>query len=180
MQICVYVRLPLYLISHPSKVIVKTILNRLKPQAEKIFAEEQTGFRAGRSTTEQIFNQRILGEKYLQHLQRVPTPNRNSKWQLTFTEEKLISALYPRILTSYKLGLSECLDSFLNHILSNRDSLLAECRTRDRKVKISSPGRNGGRIFFSRINFLCWLLFGVCSTPVSPQWHAKVQLAGHI
>ena len=55
------------LISHPSKVMLKTILNRLKPQAEKIIAEEQVGFRAGRSITEQIFNLRILCEKYLQH-----------------------------------------------------------------------------------------------------------------
>ena len=47
----------------------KIILNRLKPQAEKIIAEEQAGLRAGRSTTEQIFNQRILCEKYLQHQQ---------------------------------------------------------------------------------------------------------------
>ena len=52
----------------PSKVMLKIILNRLKPQA-KIIAEEQTGFRAGRSTTEQIFNLRILCEKYLQHQQ---------------------------------------------------------------------------------------------------------------
>ena len=57
------------LISHPSKVMLKIILNRLKPQAEKIIAEEQAGFRAGRSTTEQIFNLRILYEKYLQHQQ---------------------------------------------------------------------------------------------------------------
>ena len=35
-----------------------------------------------------------------------------------------------------------------------------ERRTRDRKVPGSSPGRSGGRIFFSRVNFLCWLLFG--------------------
>ena len=49
--------------------MLKIILNRLKPQAEKIIAEEQAGFRAGRSTTEQIFNQRILCEKYLQHQQ---------------------------------------------------------------------------------------------------------------
>ena len=41
----------------------------MKPQAEKIIAEEQAGFRAGRSTTEQIFNLRILCEKYLQHQQ---------------------------------------------------------------------------------------------------------------
>ena len=32
-------------------------------------------------------------------------------------------------------------------------------RTRDSKVPGSSPGRSGGRTFFSRVNFLCWLLF---------------------
>ena len=57
------------LISHPNKVMLKIILNRLKPQAEKIIAEEQARFIAGRSTTEQIFNLRILCEKYLQHQQ---------------------------------------------------------------------------------------------------------------
>ena len=55
------------IISHSSKVMLKIILNRLQPQAEEIIAEEQAGFRAERSTTEQIFNLRILGEKYLQH-----------------------------------------------------------------------------------------------------------------
>ena len=40
----------------------------MKPQAE-IIAEEQAGFRAGRNTTEQIFKQRILCEKYFQHQQ---------------------------------------------------------------------------------------------------------------
>ena len=49
--------------------MLKIILNRLKPQTEKIIAEEQAGFRAGRSTTEQIFNLCILCEKYLQHQQ---------------------------------------------------------------------------------------------------------------
>ena len=37
------------LISHPSKVMLKIIVNRLKPQAEKIITEEQAGFRAGRT-----------------------------------------------------------------------------------------------------------------------------------
>ena len=59
------------LISHSSKVMLKIILNRLKPKAEEIIAEEQAGFRAGRSTTEQIFNLRILCEKYLQHQQNL-------------------------------------------------------------------------------------------------------------
>ena len=48
------------IISHSSKVMLKIILNRLKPRAEKIIAEEQAGFRAGRNTTEQILNLRIL------------------------------------------------------------------------------------------------------------------------
>ena len=34
-----------------------------------------------------------------------------------------------------------------------------ERRTHDRKVPGSSSGRSGGKIFFSRVNFLCWLLF---------------------
>ena len=50
------------------------------------------------------------------------------------------------------------------------DSMLVECRTHDWKVSSFSPGR---RIFFSRVNFLCLLSFGVCSTPLLPQWHVK-------
>ena len=57
------------LISHASKVMLKILLNRLTPQAETIIAEEQAGFRPGRSTTEQIFSLRILCERYLQHQQ---------------------------------------------------------------------------------------------------------------
>ena len=49
--------------------MLKIILNRLKSQAEKIISEEQAGFRAGRSTTEQIFNLQIFCKKYLQHQQ---------------------------------------------------------------------------------------------------------------
>ncbi|KAF6034450.1 hypothetical protein EB796_007241 [Bugula neritina] len=51
--------------------MLKILLNRLKPQAEKIIAEEQAGFRAGRSTTEQISNLRIRFERYLQHQQNL-------------------------------------------------------------------------------------------------------------
>ena len=68
LQLCQNYR-TISLISHPSKVMLKILLNRLKPQAEKIIAEEQAGFRPGRSTTEQIFNVTILCEKYLQHQQ---------------------------------------------------------------------------------------------------------------
>ena len=57
--------------SRPSKLILKIILNRLKPQSEKIMAEEQAGLTAKRSTTEQIFNLRILCDRYLQHQQEL-------------------------------------------------------------------------------------------------------------
>ena len=70
LQLCQNYR-TISLISHPSKILLKIILNRLKPQAEKIIAEEQAGFRKGRSTTEQIFNLRLLCEKYLQHQQHL-------------------------------------------------------------------------------------------------------------
>ena len=57
------------LISYPSKVMLRIPLNRLEAQAEEIIKKKQAGCRAGRSTTEQIFNLRILREKYLQHHQ---------------------------------------------------------------------------------------------------------------
>ena len=47
-----------------------------------------------------------------------------------------------------------------------------ERRTRDRKVAGSSPGRSGGRIFFSRVNFYCWL-FWYPFHPVLPQQYLK-------
>ena len=43
------------------------ILNRLKAKVEELLAEEQAGFRPGRSTLEQIFNSRVIIEKHLQH-----------------------------------------------------------------------------------------------------------------
>ena len=61
-------------------------------------------------------------------------------------------------------------------VIKNRgsqDSLLVERWTRDQKVVSSNPGRSSGRLFFSRVNFVCGLLFSVCFTPVLPQWHVK-------
>ena len=42
-------------------------------------------------------------------------------------------------------------------------------RTRDWNVAGSNPCWNGGRIFFSRVDFLCWLLFRYPFHPVLPQ-----------
>ena len=68
LQLCQNYR-TISLISHQSKVMLKILLNRMKQEVEKIIAEAQAGFRPGRSTTEQIFNLRILCERYLQHQQ---------------------------------------------------------------------------------------------------------------
>ena len=70
LQLCQNYR-TISLISHANKVMLKVILNRLKAQAEKIIAEEQAGFRGGRSTTDQIFNIRVLCEKCTQHQQDI-------------------------------------------------------------------------------------------------------------
>ena len=55
------------LIYHSSKILLRIILNRLNSQAGEVLLEEQTGFRKGRSTTEQIFNCRNLIEKHLEN-----------------------------------------------------------------------------------------------------------------
>ncbi len=48
-----------------------------------------------------------------------------------------------------------------NHITTQGAGIAQwlEHRTRDWKVAGSNPCWNGGRIFFSRVDFLCWLLF---------------------
>ena len=59
---------------HPSKVTLKRLLNKLKPQAETIITEEQTGFRAGQYNTvitEQIVSLRILCQRYFQYQQKL-------------------------------------------------------------------------------------------------------------
>ena len=43
-------------------------------------------------------------------------------------------------------------------IIGSGKSSVVEHQTHDRKVVGLSPSRNGWRIFFSRVNFLCWLL----------------------
>ena len=51
------------LLSIPSKVFAKAILNRLKPRAESLLRENQCGFRKGRGCADQLFSLRILMEK---------------------------------------------------------------------------------------------------------------------
>ena len=68
LQLCQNYR-TISLINYPRKVMQRILLTRLKPQAEEIIKEEQARFRAGRSTTKQIFYLRILCEIYPQHQQ---------------------------------------------------------------------------------------------------------------
>ena len=49
----------------------------------------------------------------------------------------------------------------------------SECQTRDWEVASSKPGRSSRRNFFSTVNFVCWLSFGVHPTPMLSQWHIK-------
>ena len=70
---------------------------------------------------------------------------------------------------------------FLFLLLSDtgRDSLLSERRTRDRKVASSGPGRSGGRIFFSRFNFVSCFSFG-SGTSKTPVILPIVKVLGYI
>ena len=54
------------LISHVSKIMLQVLLSGITPKIKCILSEEQTSFRKGRSTTEQITNLRIILEKHIQ------------------------------------------------------------------------------------------------------------------
>ena len=73
----------------------------------------------------------------------------------------------------YKYSFFHCCVVVLALVHIDLDRLLVERRTRDQKVASSNPGRSGERVFFSRVNFVCWLLFGVRSTSVWQPWHVK-------
>ena len=51
------------LLSIPSKVFARILLNRIKPRAEVLLRENQCGFRKGRGCTDQLFSLRVLMEK---------------------------------------------------------------------------------------------------------------------
>ena len=81
--------------------------------------------------------------------------------------------------------LHSTVDRFSFHLLTMGTGIAQwlEHRTRDRKFAGSNPCRSGGRIFFSRVDFLCWLLFrypfhrsGTYKIPVIPP---KVRVAGY-
>ena len=58
-------------------------------------------------------------------------------------------------------------------IPSSLDSLLGRAPDSWSKGCEFESGKSGGIIFFSRVNFVCWLILGVRSIPVLPQWHVK-------
>lgn len=52
------------LLCHISKVFTQILLQRMRARTDEILSEEQAGFRANRSTVDQIFTLRQLAEKY--------------------------------------------------------------------------------------------------------------------
>ena len=71
-------------------------------------------------------------------------------WSTSIYPEISFTVLY----TPWKIG-----EKHARCMYGGGDSSAVRGRTRDRKVAGSNPCRSGGRIFFSRVNFLCWLLF---------------------
>ena len=59
------------MISHPSKILLTIILNRIMPKVEDFLHESQAGFRKDRSTVEQILNLRLICENHRNHQKKV-------------------------------------------------------------------------------------------------------------
>ena len=60
-----------------------------------------------------------------------------------------------------------------NFIPGSRDSFLVRAPDSWLKGCVFESRQERRDIFFSRVVFVCWLLFGVRSSPASPQWHVK-------
>ena len=92
--------------------------------------------------------------------------HQNFPYSVVRTRETCVAVILVLLL----IGFSIAIMSMPTYTPSWRAGVacLLERRTRDRKVASSNPGRSDGRIFFSRVNFVCWLLFGVRFTPVLP------------
>ena len=101
-----------------------------------------------------------------------------AKCRLQSDRQVLVAEFYGRLVCrcSWTYSKRSWLMAFIYFVwfgAGKRDSLLVEHRTRDRTVACSNPGRSGGRILFSRVKLVCWLLFGVRSSHMLPQWHVK-------
>ena len=116
------------------------------------------------------------------------------RWQVT-AKHAYTLRIEPCFGTGHNLSLicqmtSEDIKHQLNNNNCNWGAGIAqwlEHRTRDWKVAGSNPCWNGGRIFFSRVDFLCWLLFRYPFHPrvttvarkKSRSFCQKVQVAGY-
>jgi len=65
-KIYLYVSRSVSLLCHCSEILSHIILHQLRKRTEEILSEEQAGFRANRSTPDQIFALRQTVEKYLE------------------------------------------------------------------------------------------------------------------
>ena len=86
--------------------------------------------------------------------------NLKQSWLLAFWKKIPIARIMS--YTDFS-GWTECCT------LEARIACWLECLTRDQKVACSNPGRSGGKFFFSRVNFMCWLwsTFHACDTTVA-------------
>ena len=123
------------------------------------------------------FSCRLFTDEGLDFIRRSPdfSPSLWVLWQYwcgVWVEQNLSWVIFLEFHTF--LGVTFfCLVFYCVGFQGARIACWLECWTYNWKVGSSNPSRSGGRIFFSRVNFVCWLLLGVRSTPVLPQWHVK-------
>ena len=79
-------------------------------------------------------------------------------WIFTFYVTVLTSSEENDPYMVFDLLIHAYIHIYMHDIMGAGIAQWLECQTRDWKVAGSNPCRNS-RIFFSRVNFLCWLLF---------------------
>ena len=146
----------------------------------------KTNMNWSRSTLGIIYNQQCFmdltenaSEKVSQHyIIKVMFKNVNCHlWICTQDRNGIILSMYLNTcwskvkVTHDKYYHAQFNTHYTDHVC--QDSSLVRAPEHDWKVASSNPGRSGGRIFSGRVNFVCWLLFGVHSISVLQHWHVK-------
>jgi Reverse transcriptase (RNA-dependent DNA polymerase) len=99
------------LLNHMCKVLMMVMLERLKAQVEPHLAEEQTGFRRDRSTSQQILMLRLIAEKA--HRKATPVYNCFVDFQKAFDSIK-----HEIIQTTFEsYGVGKTLTTLLHRML---------------------------------------------------------------
>ena len=160
------------LLSTPSKVFAKTLINRIYTGVESKLRKEQAGFRRGRSTTEQIFILRNIVEQAIEW---------NATMYMTFVDfEKAFDSVHQdslwKILRTY--GIPDKIIKMIQLLYDNNECTVADGGLQSEWFRIKTGVKQGccmsGFLFLLAVD---WIMRTVLAeTPLGIRWRMMTKL----